>query len=197
MIPILQLDIAGNPSGWITHKEAITLTSLDQVICNLGQDELTFRGGVSRLTGLQSEVTVGSIILTRQKVNRRIHSSNYIPPLTNKLLFKRDGHLCMYCGEHFNEDQLTRDHIHPSSRGGRDSWLNCVTACCSCNNRKGNRTPEEWGTLLLAVPFIPNHAEYLYIKNHHRIIADQQAFLEARFKHFHASHDRFNLVDKA
>jgi hypothetical protein len=182
MIPILQLDIAGNPSAWITHREAITLTSMDQVIANLGQDEVTFKGGTNRLSGLQSEITVGSILLTRQKVNRKIHAATYVPPLTNKALFKRDGHQCLYCGETFPEKLLTRDHIMPSSRGGRDSWVNCVTACFSCNNRKGNRTPEEWGTLLLAVPFIPNHAEYLYIKNHHRIIADQQAFLASRFR---------------
>ena len=35
------------------------------------------------------------------------------------------------------------DHIFPRSRGGDNSPLNIVTACLDCNNRKGNRTPEE------------------------------------------------------
>jgi len=34
---------------------------------------------------------------------------------------------------------------------------------------------------LLAVPFVPNYAEYLVLSNR-RILADQMAFLKARFR---------------
>jgi 5-methylcytosine-specific restriction endonuclease McrA len=181
MYRILQLDIAGNPTAWITHRDAITMTACDRVLANLGENELTFRGGYNRFTGLRSEITVGSILLTRERVNRKRHTGNFHPPLTNKALFTRDGHTCLYCGESFSPGHLTRDHILPVSRGGPDRWSNCVTACAGCNHKKGNRTPEEWGHLLLAVPFVPNWAEFLYLKNKKQIIADQQAFLQSRF----------------
>lgn len=64
----------------------------------------------------------------------------------------RDGYVCQYCG---NPANLTIDHVIPLSRGGRTTWDNVVTACRSCNGRKGNRTPEEAGMLLRTVPRRP------------------------------------------
>ena len=66
------------------------------------------------------------------------------------------------------------------SRGGRDRWSNVVTACRSCNTRKGNRTPEEARMPLLAVPYVPNWAEYLALSNR-KILADQMEFLKSQF----------------
>ena len=43
----------------------------------------------------------------------------------------------------FHFDELTREHIRPVSRGGEDTWMNCITACRACNGRKGSRLPEE------------------------------------------------------
>lgn len=180
MIPILQLDIAGNPSAWINHQQAISLIAGERVVANLGEQEFVFQGGHNRLSGRRSEVTVSSILLTKERVISQRLSREYEPPFTNKGLFQRDGHMCLYCGETFVPYKLTRDHIHPRSRGGDDSWLNSATSCKSCNHDKGNRTPEEWGHLLLAVPFTPNWAEFLFLKNR-RINADQQAFLQERF----------------
>jgi 5-methylcytosine-specific restriction endonuclease McrA len=71
---------------------------------------------------------------------------------------------------------LTRDHVVPASRGGSSAWENCVTACRHCNQRKDDRTPEEAGMKLLAVPYTPNLAEYLILSNR-RILADQMEFL--------------------
>lgn len=181
MISILQLDRAGNPSTWMSHQKAISLVVNERVIANLGETEMTFRGGTNRLTGRRSEVTVGSILLTRERVKNRRLSHEFQPPLTNKGLFQRDQNMCLYCGETHSQRHLTRDHVVPRSRGGRETWSNSATCCVHCNNRKGNRTPEEWGHLLLAVPFTPNWAEYLYLKNSQRIIADQLDFLKARF----------------
>ena len=55
-----------------------------------------------------------------------------------------------------------------------------VSACKRCNNLKGNRTPEQAGLQLLAVPFAPTHAEYVYLQGR-RILADQMDFLRAHF----------------
>ena len=85
----------------------------------------------------------------------------------------------MYCGKHFPLRELTRDHIIPISRKGRDIWTNVVTACRSCNSHKDNRTPDEAHMPLLAVPFTPTWAEYLLLSNR-RILADQMEFLIAQ-----------------
>ena len=103
-----------------------------------------------------------------------------MPPLNSPALFRRDGYLCMYCGQHFRASDLSRDHITPISRGGIDDWNNVVTACKRCNNHKANRSPEQAGLQLLAVPFTPTHAEYIYLKGR-RILADQMEFLLAHF----------------
>ena len=43
----------------------------------------------------------------------------------------------MYCGERFEPDLLTVDHVQPRMRGGDRSGGNLVTACGDCNARKG------------------------------------------------------------
>tara|TARA_R100000008_G_scaffold86676_1_gene80819 strand:- start:877 stop:1383 length:507 start_codon:yes stop_codon:yes gene_type:complete len=55
----------------------------------------------------------------------------------------RDRSTCQYCGKHFPEAQLTLDHVTPKSRNGPKSWDNLVAACRKCNQKKGNRTPQE------------------------------------------------------
>jgi 5-methylcytosine-specific restriction endonuclease McrA len=179
---ILQLDIAGNPAGWINHRQAILLVASDRVVAGLGDHDFVFQGGVNRITRSRSCVTVSSILLTRERVVGNRWQHNFEAPLTNKGLFARDRYLCLYCGQSHVPSQLTMDHVMPKSRGGADTWVNAATACRKCNHAKGNRTPEEWGHHLLAVPFAPNWAEYLYLKNTRRIIADQMAFLKSRFR---------------
>tara|TARA_B100001094_G_C17933871_1_gene672102 strand:+ start:277 stop:789 length:513 start_codon:yes stop_codon:yes gene_type:complete len=67
----------------------------------------------------------------------------------------RDENQCQYCAKFFSTDKLTIDHILPSSRGGRDTWLNLATACKKCNQKKGDKTPEEAGMRLIRTPFRP------------------------------------------
>ncbi|MFT4562310.1 MAG: 5-methylcytosine-specific restriction endonuclease McrA, partial [Gammaproteobacteria bacterium] len=87
---------------------------------------------------------------------------------------------CMYCGSRSGERQLTRDHVIPLSKGGRDMWSNVVSACRSCNTRKGCRTPERAFMPLLAVPYVPNWAEFLALSNR-KILSDQMDFLRTQF----------------
>ena len=84
--------------------------------------------------------------------------------VTNTFLFARDHYTCQFCGRAERElgfrECLTRDHIVPISRGGTNDWTNVVTACSTCNTRKGNRLPEECGFRLRSVPDEP-HFVYL------------------------------------
>ncbi|MDH3871727.1 MAG: HNH endonuclease, partial [Gammaproteobacteria bacterium] len=117
----------------------------------------------------------------------------YAPPLNNPALFKRDSQLCLYCGEPFRPCDLSRDHVTPIIQGGMDVWSNVVTACRRCNNHKAGRTPEQAGMELLAVPFVPTHAEYIYLQGR-RVLADQMEFLRAHFPRSSPLHERLKLA---
>ncbi len=73
-------------------------------------------------------------------------------------IFKRDGNECVYCGA---KKALTLDHIIPKSLGGKDSWENLVTACSSCNSKKGNRKLEDTDMELKKQPYKPSHIIFL------------------------------------
>ncbi len=175
---ILRLDVSGRPLAWIPWQEAVCLYSKGQVAWEGGDQRFCFYGGRSRISGLRSQIEVSSIVA----VHGRCRHHNAIPPLSNRELFRRDRHMCLYCGENFPDHLLTRDHVVPRSKGGEDRWANVVTACRRCNVKKGARTPEEAGMPLLAVPFVPNPAEYLALLNR-RILADQMDFLKRQFRH--------------
>ena len=72
--------------------------------------------------------------------------------LSRKNILLRDHNTCQYCGRIFPPQDLTLDHIAPRSRGGDSAWENLVTCCRSCNNRKGDRSPEAAGMRLLKRP---------------------------------------------
>ncbi len=176
---ILRLDIAGSPVRWIPWQDAVSLHSRDMIAWTAGESIFTFHGGVCRRTGERSRVNINSIIAIKRSSPGK-YTKRTIPPLTNRELFLRDAHLCMYCGSQHRESHLTRDHVVPLSRGGRDRWSNVVTACKHCNTHKGNRTPEQAKMPLLAIPYVPNWAEYLALSNR-KILADQMEFLKSQF----------------
>ena len=74
-------------------------------------------------------------------------------------IWRRDGNACAYCGRGLAglRGEVTVDHVVPVSRGGRTSWQNCVAACRACNNRKGDRTPEEAHMSLRVRPHVPRY----------------------------------------
>ena len=72
--------------------------------------------------------------------------------LSRKNILLRDHNTCQYCARIFAPQELTLDHIVPRSRGGDSSWDNLVASCRTCNNRKGDRSPEDAGLRLLKRP---------------------------------------------
>lgn len=176
MIPaILKLDAGGLPVAWIHWQTAATLYARRRVCWEAGAERFAVAGGINARTGERSIFELGSIIAVADRSRRYAQGE---PLLTNRTLFHRDHYLCLYCGDEFPHSLLTRDHIVPVSRGGENSWDNCVSACRDCNQAKDARTPEEAGMKLLAVPYTPNLAEYLILQNR-RILADQMEFLKA------------------
>ena len=172
---ILTLDQHGVPHRWVTWQHACFYYAKDLVAWTIGEHSFLFHGGRNRLTGERSEICANSIIAIRGKAlaGKTLHQ---VPPLSNRELFHRDRHICAYCGDELPGQRLTRDHVLPVSQGGRDTWMNVVTACRSCNQVKSGRTPEEAGMELLYAPYVPNKAEYLILCNRN-ILADQMDFL--------------------
>ncbi len=185
---ILRLNIAGQPVEWATWQEAVCLYARDLVEWTLGDSVLRLRGGHSRLDGSRTTLDIHSIVACAGRRTVRLGS----PPLTNAALFGRDRNLCLYCGRVFSDAGLTRDHVVPRSRGGTDEWENVVAACKRCNHRKGSAMPHECGMALLALPYVPNVAEYLALINSGRILGDQMDFLATQFGR--ASRERDSLL---
>ena len=103
---ILMCDVAGLPCQWTSWQTAATLYARGKVRWEAGQEFIVLTGG-RRADGSRSKLRVNSIIAVSDR-SRRFERT---PPLTNRALFRRDGHLCLYCGRKFPESKLTRDRL--------------------------------------------------------------------------------------
>jgi hypothetical protein len=177
MAQVLKLTAAGLPQEWLTLEEAALHYAKGEVMWELGAELATLRGGINAISGLQSKITINSIISVGGG-HSKISPFDIVPALTNHKLFHRDRHVCAYCAGRFRTEELEREHIVPSSRGGGDTWMNCVASCHSCNQHKSNRLPHEVGMLLVYAPYVPSLWEDMILRNR-RILADQMEFLAA------------------
>ncbi len=75
------------------------------------------------------------------------------PNFTRFNVFLRDKFMCQYCGD---KRDLTFDHLLPKSKGGLTDWENVVTACSSCNVRKGGKLYKDCDLKLFNKPFVPS-----------------------------------------
>jgi 5-methylcytosine-specific restriction endonuclease McrA len=174
MAHILQLDSQGQPNAWITWQDAVIYHAKGLVSWTAGEVETVVRGGYNRITGEQSIIRTSSIIAVKGQVSSKCW---HRPPiLNNRELFRRDRHMCAYCGGVFKDSNLSRDHIQPRSRGGADIWMNVVTCCYKCNQKKDNKTLDEAGMQLLYAPYVPSRAEHLILANRN-VLYDQMEFL--------------------
>lgn len=177
MQQILALDIAGNPFNWISPNDAALYYANGKVAWDLGENELVLRGGFSK-AGIQSTLAIKPIIaIAGSEIMTKV-MRDYIPlGDDNTMLFKRDRQICGYCGQKFARHDLTRDHIVPRCRGGRDEWTNCTTACRNCNQAKGAKSVEEFRPLLY-VPYRPCRSEVFLLRGRN-VLADQLDYLTA------------------
>ena len=65
-----------------------------------------------------------------------------LPKAIRDLVFRRAGGRCEFCRgpAAFAHQSFSIEHIHPSSRNGKDTIRNLALACQGCNNHKYNRT---------------------------------------------------------
>jgi len=131
---VLLLNQTYEPLGTVSVARAVIMVFKNTVTV----EELD---GNRVLRSARAEFPVPSVIRRRIYINvRRRREASSMKRLR---IYMRDKYRCQYCGEKKPAGELTLDHILPRSRGGDNSPVNVVTACVSCNNRKGDRTPAE------------------------------------------------------
>lgn len=188
---ILVCDAAYMPHHWVTWQDGIVLKYKDLIRSEQGSLSF-YHGGMSRITGHRTKIEIGSIMFLKEV----LRYDSRVPPLTNQNLFARDLNQCGYCSRRFKEDKLSRDHIIPVSKDGKNTWGNCITACKPCNHMKadlplGKAIDEDGDKMTLKFkPYTPSHVERL-IMQHRHIQQDQMEFLysmlpnHSRIKQFH------------
>ena len=138
--PVLVLNASYEPINICVARRAIVLVLKGQAY----PEEPSAR--VIRSSSL--EMPIPSVI--RLLEYRRI--PHPVRALSRKNILLRDRNTCQFCGNALTSSQLTLDHVVPRSQSGKSTWENLVACCHPCNNRKGDRTPEQAGMKLLRQP---------------------------------------------
>jgi 5-methylcytosine-specific restriction endonuclease McrA len=112
---ILRLNLAGQPIEWLNWRQGVCLYARDLVSWTLGGVVRQVRGGKSRVTGKASVIRLPAIMACG---GERLTPIRLIPPLNNLALFQRDNFQCLYCGNLFTSEELSRDHVQPTSQVG-------------------------------------------------------------------------------
>lgn len=138
------------------NYEPITICNVWRavVLAYLGKAEIISKLNGKRIRSVYRSFEYPSIV--RLSVFVRVPFKKII--LSRKNILRRDNHKCQYCGSTTN---LTIDHIIPKSKGGDETWENLVTACIKCNNKKGDRTPEDSKMSLRTKPKKPSHITFI------------------------------------
>ena len=131
---VLLLNQTYEPLGTVNVARAVIMTINGTVTV----EELD---GDRVLRSARTTFPVPSVI--RRRIYLNIRQRREASGMKRTRIYMRDKFRCQYCGDRKTLRDLTLDHILPRSRGGDNSPFNVVTACVTCNQRKGNRTPSE------------------------------------------------------
>ncbi|MBP7999210.1 MAG: HNH endonuclease [Chloroflexi bacterium] len=157
MVAVLLLNASYEPLAVIPKQRALSLMARGRV--EAVTDDLFQVGGASRT------FTIPTVLRLRRYVNVPMRGARW----SRRAVFHRDGYRCVYCGVRVGDkrkgvtlarEDFTLDHVIPRSRGGKNSWGNTACACAPCNQRKGDRTPDEAGMTMLWEPKTPR-VDYL------------------------------------
>ena len=78
------------------------------------------------------------------------------PAFTRFNVFLRDNFTCQYCTKHFPASELTFDHLVPKCLNGKTTWENVVSACTTCNLKKGRKLIQNTDMKLYKKPLRPS-----------------------------------------
>ena len=139
----LKLDSSFRPIDVIDAVEAL-------VLCIVGKARV-IENYQEEIRSVAESFKLPAVIVLNRYVKFRF---SYVACNRSNVLWS-DENQCQYCGNHFNADKLTLDHVVPKSRGGDNSWTNLVAACKKCNQKKGSKTPAESGMHPIRKPYVP------------------------------------------
>ena len=139
----LKLDSSFRPIEVIDAVEAL-------VLCLIGKAQ-AIETYSKDIKSVNESIELPCVIALKRKVKFRYQTI----PCHRRNVIWRDNNQCQYCAKYFMADKLTIDHVVPRSRGGKNNWLNLVTACKKCNQKKGDKTPSEAGMPLIREPKVP------------------------------------------
>lgn len=135
-------------SGRVRNYERKGLYDLMEVIPYIGTGSREFDGDPIRLNSLRLQLFKQNLTCVRCQL------VGYYFAKERSIYYDRKGdrywptshhfHFNLYgTNQHGYEVMLTRDHIHPRSKGGPDELTNLQTMCAPCNSRKKDRLPDE------------------------------------------------------
>lgn len=142
----LVLNATYEPLSVVSARRAICLVLLEKA--DIVEDD------GSMVRSERSAMPAPIVIKLRYMVKVPFHRHT---SMSRRAVFARDNHRCGYCGG--TADSI--DHVLPKSRGGKNEWENVIAACRTCNLRKRDRTPEEAGMNLAAVPHAPRELSWI------------------------------------
>lgn len=129
--------------SFLSERRALKLIYKDKVEVLSNWDDYYYH---------QGKITYIPSIL---RLKYHVKTKNIPLSFSRRALIKRDSALCQYCCKALENNQITLDHIVPKHHGGKTTFLNCVVACYSCNNKKGARLPDQANMKLIKQPTIP------------------------------------------
>lgn len=128
------------PLSVISWQQAIKLMCLDRVQVLETYDDWVVRSA-------SMAINVPAVCVTKEYFNIKKGVK-----FSRQNMFLRDLFQCQYCGDTFDPDDLTLDHVIPRASGGKTTWENSVTACKPCNHRKGHKLMKP-----LKMPYKPDY----------------------------------------
>jgi len=130
------------PLSLCSWQDAIKSVFLDRVTVIESYDKKVSSPSMS--FNLPSVVALKDFIIPKNK-----------PAFTRFNVFLRDNFTCQYCIKKFSANELTFDHLIPRCLEGKTTWTNVVSACTSCNLKKGRRLLKFTDMNLSKIPSIP------------------------------------------
>lgn len=152
MANILLLNASYEPLAVISRRRAMSLLLKGRVEAASSE--------AVELQGATNTLCIPAVIRLRRYINVPRRGARW----SRRSVLHRDSYTCAYCGiqpgyvqrgQVLSKHSFTVDHIIPVSRGGKSTWINTICACPMCNQRKGNRTPDEANMKLRWEPKIP------------------------------------------
>ena len=157
----LKLDMSFRPIEVIDAVEAL-------VLCLVGKAQAV-ETHMLEINSVNNSFKLPSVIALKRIV--KFHFKTMACKRHN--IIWRDQNQCQYCGK---TRELTLDHLIPRSKGGKFVWTNLVTACLSCNAKKGDKLISETDLVLNKTPIKPSFIMFLK-KLSHKQIHEWEPFL--------------------